>query len=273
MQWPERLTWFRAIPSRTQHPGGADGGPGPSAAKLRPIVKRLKLLLLLLLALGAACGPAGRVASTSSPGLPDDVRDFPGLTPDEIGRWRLDEEAQRERESPTAELMARLGVQPGMTVADLGAGGGFHVLRLAEAVGPQGKVYAVDVDPRSVAVLKHRTASRPHVQVVASKPDDVSLPAGSLDLALLSETWHVVAHQETAPAFLASIHRALKADGRLAVLETSAAEWTNPRTGKQEPNLRYVDPEETARRIAAAGFRLHDRSELGHEYLLIFRRF
>lgn len=233
---------------------------------------RLKLLLVLMLLL-AACGPTTPVASTPSPGLPDDVRDFPGLTPDEIGRWRLDEEAQRERESPTSELLARLVVQPGMTVADLGAGGGFHVLRLAGAVGPQGKVYAVDVDPRAVAILKHRTARLPQVEVVASKPDDVSLPPGSLDLALLSETWHVVAHQETAPAFLASIREALKAEGRLAVLETAAAEWTNPRTGQLEPNLRYVDPEETARRIAAAGFRLQDRSELGHEYLLIFRRF
>lgn len=233
---------------------------------------RLKLLLVLMLLL-AACGPKAPVASTPSPGLPGDVRDFPGLTPDEIGRWRLDEEAQRERESPTSEFLARLGVQPRMTVADLGAGGGFHVLRLAEAVGSQGKVFAVDVDPRSVAILKHRTARLPQVEVVASKPDDVSLPPGSVDLALLSETWHVVAHQQTAPAFLASIHRALKPDGRLAVLETAAAEWTNPRTGRLEPNLRYVDPEETAQRIAAAGFRLQDRSELGHEYLLIFRRF
>lgn len=233
-----------------------------------PLLKVLLAFLLLL----ASCGGVRAPVPEPSPGLPADVRDFPGLTPDEIGRWRLDEEAQRERESPTATLLSLLGVEPGMAVADLGAGGGYHVLRLAQAVGSAGKVYAVDVDPRSVAILRHRTGALVQVEVVESRPDDVSLPKESLDRALLSETWHVIAHQPTAPAFLASVRQALRPTGRLAVLETAVAEWTNPRTGRREPNQRYVDPQEATRRIEAEGFRLRERSELGHEYVLIFER-
>lgn len=220
----------------------------------------MKSLLYLLVLLLAACAPART--------LPPDVRGFPGLTPDEIGRWRLDDEAGRERTSPVEPLARELGLGPGTDLADVGAGGGFHMVRLAPRVE---RYYAVDVDPRALEILRHRSRGLGNVEVVASTPEEARLPAAGVDVVLLSETWHVVAHQPTAPAFLASLHRALREDGLLAVLETSAAEWVNPRTGRREPNLRYVDPAEATRRLEAEGFRLERRVDLGPEYLLLLR--
>src|SRR5262250_1992668 len=90
----------------------------------------------------------------------------------------------RDRSQQPERVIAALNLKPGDRVADLGAGGGYFTFRLADAVGPTGRVFAVDVDDDMLAYLRDRVAaeSRVNVQVVRAEPDDPQLPDGRIDL-------------------------------------------------------------------------------------------
>jgi ubiquinone/menaquinone biosynthesis C-methylase UbiE len=128
------------------------------------------------------------------------------------------ESESREVYTLRGEIVRAIGVAPGMTVADIGAGTGLFTLLFAERVGPKGKVCAVDVSPpflkHIAAVAKKRGLEQ--VQVVQGTQDAINLPEGSVDLAFLSDTYH---HLEQPERVLASIHRALRFGGRLVMVE------------------------------------------------------
>ncbi len=131
------------------------------------------------------------------------------------------EREEREREERTDLLMTALALTPGMVVADIGAGTGYLSRRMARAVGPDGRVLAVDVQPQMLRMLQ-RLAREPGLgNIVPSlgAEDDVRLPAGSVDLAIMVDVYHELA----APyEVLASILRALKPGGRVAFVEYRA---------------------------------------------------
>lgn len=113
-----------------------------------------------------------------------------------------------------------LGIEPGLRVADIGAGGGYFTFRLADAVGPTGRVYAVDVDEDMTSYLQQRAGKegRSTVTVVLGTFGDPMLPDGSVDLVFTSNTYHHIAAEGRVAYF-----RGLKADlapgGRVAILE------------------------------------------------------
>ncbi|HLM53536.1 MAG TPA: class I SAM-dependent methyltransferase, partial [Pseudoxanthomonas sp.] len=97
------------------------------------------------------------------------------------------EREEREREERGSVLLEELALRPGMDVADVGAGTGYHARRIAPLVGPQGKVYAVDVQPQMVAMLR-RAAAQPGLQnlvPVQAEAMDPKLAPESIDLALM----------------------------------------------------------------------------------------
>ncbi len=92
-------------------------------------------------------------------------------------------------------VMDILGVSPGKTVADIGAGSGWFSVRAAKRVGEAGAVYAVDINPEAVRYIENRARKEqlPNVKPVLSKPDDPLLPASAIDSVLMLKTYHEIA--------------------------------------------------------------------------------
>jgi FkbM family methyltransferase len=131
------------------------------------------------------------------------------------------ERPEREREEAPSRAVAALGVRPGQTVADVGAGSGYYTVRLAEAVGPNGRVFATDVQPEMLALIKKRMDGKEadrwrNVELVLGTPTESKLPDGALDLALMVDVYHELAQPQV---FLRSLKRALKTDGRMVLIE------------------------------------------------------
>jgi len=115
-------------------------------------------------------------------------------------------------------VIAALGIEPGDRVADLGSGSGYFTLRLAKAVGPEGRVYAVDVDEQMNAYLRERVeqAGAANVEVVRGRFEDPLLPDGGIDLVLTVDTYH---HIDDRPAYFRRLQRDLAPGGRVAVID------------------------------------------------------
>ena len=128
------------------------------------------------------------------------------------------ERGEREREENPTKAIRALDIQPGMTVCDLGAGSGYYTVRMSRLVGPTGKVYAVDIQPRMLELLTRRLRSDgiQNVIPVLSTDDDPKLPPQSQDLILLVDVYHEFARPQL---MLRRMREALKDDGRLVLLE------------------------------------------------------
>jgi SAM-dependent methyltransferase len=129
------------------------------------------------------------------------------------------EREEREREERTDLLLPELLLKPGMVVADIGAGTGYIARRMAAQVGPSGVVYAVDVQPEMIRLLKGLAAGLAQIKPVLGAVDDVRLPAASVDLAIMVDVYHEL---EFPREVLASMLRALKPGGRVVFVEYRA---------------------------------------------------
>ena len=131
------------------------------------------------------------------------------------------EREERDREERTDLLLAALALKPGMVVADIGAGTGYLSRRMAPAVMPGGKVWAVDVQPEMISLLqadlKRRGLTRVEPRLGAE--DDIRLPAGSVDLVVMVDVYHELAFPYEV---LASVMKSLKPGGRIAFVEYKA---------------------------------------------------
>ena len=134
-----------------------------------------------------------------------------------IKRFSYEGSSRDEWQQPE-QVIAALGIRPGDRVADLGSGSGYFTLRLARAVGPDGKVYAVDVDEKMNEYLRQRVAKAgvANVDVVLGRFEDPLLPDGGVDLVLVVDTYH---HLEDRPAYFRNLRRDLTAGGRVAVID------------------------------------------------------
>ncbi|MDQ3188003.1 MAG: methyltransferase domain-containing protein [Pseudomonadota bacterium] len=131
------------------------------------------------------------------------------------------ERDERQREERSDVLLRILAPPAGAVVADVGAGTGYYARRIADLVGPTGKVYAVDVQPEMVEMLKTLSNQRGFgiVIPVLGAVDDVKLPASSIDLAIMVDVYHEL---EFPFEVLQSVVRALKPDGRVVFVEYRA---------------------------------------------------
>jgi ubiquinone/menaquinone biosynthesis C-methylase UbiE len=133
-----------------------------------------------------------------------------------------------------AKVIEALDIEPGDHVADLGAGSGYFTFLLAQAVGPGGKVYAVDVDRDMVALLSKRVQEEGYknVEVILADPDDPHLPRASLDLIFTCNVYH---HVENRSTYFSRVAETLKPDGRVAVIDFSGEGWFAWLTGHATP--------------------------------------
>jgi predicted methyltransferase len=147
--------------------------------------------------------------------------------------------------------MDALGIRPGSAVADVGCGTGYFTFKLAERVGPQGEVYAEDIDEEAVAGIRRRAEAEALTQVrpIVGAADDPRLPAVTLDAILVVNSYH---EWREYGKMLRQLSTTLKPGGLLAIID-GVAEPGKPRA---EYYSRHRVPEEIVREDAAhAGFR------------------
>ena len=162
------------------------------------------------------------------------------------------------------KVIAALKIQPGSLVADLGSGGGYFTFKLAEAVGPTGKVYAIDVDPDMVELIAKTSKDKAvaNVEPILAKPNDPSLPNTGVDLIFTSNTYH---HLDNRVAYFANLQRHLRPGGKVAVLDFDRRAWL-------EGLLRHYTPSEFIKReMEQAGYRLREEFNfLDRQSFLVF---
>jgi ubiquinone/menaquinone biosynthesis C-methylase UbiE len=131
------------------------------------------------------------------------------------------ERSERETEERTSLLIDALKLKPGDVVADIGAGTGYHVRRIAPKVAPGGRVYAVDIQPEMLTLLSNKMAELKITNVVniLGEIDDPKLPSNALDLVLMVDVYHEFSHPHE---MVRSICRALKPGGRVVFVEFRA---------------------------------------------------
>lgn len=169
-------------------------------------------------------------------------------------------EAERDRVDEVGQVAKLLGVAPGMAVADIGAGSGYYVVRLAKRVGPEGRVFAEDVTPVYLAGLERRlkTEKVANVTVIRGEPHDPRLPAGSVDVAVLVHMYHEIAQPF---GLLHNLAGAMKPGGRVGIVDLDNI-----------PSRHGTPPKLLRCELSAAGYReigFHPlRGDIG--YLAIF---
>jgi ubiquinone/menaquinone biosynthesis C-methylase UbiE len=154
-------------------------------------------------------------------------------------------------------------VETGQTAADIGAGTGYFTKVLSVEVGPSGKVYAVDVEPRMLDYIRGRDDLLPNVVTIAAAPDDPKLPAGQIDLVTVVNTWH---HIGDRVAYLAKLRRALSREGRVAIID-----WRMGELPFGPPPAARLAREQVIAEFDRAGWRLVTESvALPYQYFLVF---
>lgn len=181
------------------------------------------------------------------------------------------ESESREVFAKRREIVAAIGLRPGMSVADVGAGTGLFTRLFAEAVGPEGKVYAVDIAQPFLDHIAREAKSRglENVVTIRGTQDATNLPPDSVDVVFLADTYH---HLEKPRAVLATIHRAIRPGGRLVIVEFDRREGQS-----SEFVLNHIraDQETFLAEIRSAGFEsvpVDDPPELRENFLAVLRR-
>jgi trans-aconitate methyltransferase len=142
-----------------------------------------------------------------------------GCTP--LSKVERDRFFSRDGWNRPERVLAEIPVQRGQRVADLGAGGGYFTWKLADAVGSEGRVFAVEVDDALVAKLERGVAQRElaNVAVVRGAFEDPQLPDAGIDIVMLSSVYH---HIDDRVAYMTRLRRDLAPGARVAILEPRA---------------------------------------------------
>ncbi len=166
-----------------------------------------------------------------------------------------------------AAILSALPLAPGAQVADIGAGTGLFTFDLARRVGPEGRVFAVDVSPTLLAALDDAVAEREaaNVQVHAATPKRLGLPARSLDLALMSNVYH---HVEYPFAYMPTVAEALRDDAELWLIDFERIEGVTSR--RMLEHVR-ADKTQVITELERSGFRLVGEAQLGLEENYVLR--
>jgi ubiquinone/menaquinone biosynthesis C-methylase UbiE len=167
-------------------------------------------------------------------------------------------------------IMDALGIGEGSAVADLGAGGGWFTVRLARRVGPNGTVFAQDVQSQMLEAIKRRVGREglSNVEYIQGSRDDPRLPRGRLDAVLIVDAYHEL---EKPIELLRNVKASLSPTGRIGIVD-----FTLEGGGPGPPLNQRKSEKEVIREAQTAGLRVVNRvnreSFLGFLYMLIFAR-
>ncbi len=247
-----------------------------------PSARLLPVLLSLTAALSAATPSAAPEATV--PVAPAAARYEAGpRTRDGIGKYYFGREisqvmghlgagwlerSEREEEERTDLLLEALRLRPGDVVADFGAGSGYFTWRMAQRVGPGGRVHAVEVQPLMLELLQANVARRgvaERVLPVLGTARDPGLPEGALDLILLVDVYHELEFPFEVTAALA---RALKPGGRLVLVEYRGEDPEVPIKPLHKMTVAQVRREMAVHPLEF----VENLGVLPRQHLLVFRR-
>ncbi len=174
------------------------------------------------------------------------------------------ERPEREIEENSSLLIQNLKLKQGMNIADIGAGSGYYSKLISKQIG-KGKVYAVDVEPEMIAFLDTRIKKEKlnNVVTVLGTETSVSLTESSIDMMLLVDVYHEFSFPYEMGL---SMHKALKADGKLVLAEFRAEDPMVP-----IKEIHKMSEKQSVKELKAAGFRLEKNiSNLPWQHCMIF---
>ncbi len=218
---------------------------------------RAAIFVAALLASPAVAADIGYLAPPGAPAteFPTPQRPVaPIVSPSRSG------EERRDSLNEDGQIVRILGLKPGMTVGDIGAGSGYHTVRLSPVVGPTGSVVAEDVTRDYLAELAQRVAKLKLTNVIFAlgEPHDPRLPAASLDAAILVHMYHEIAQPY---AFLYNLPPAFKPGARVGIVDL------------ERPTEQHGTPIEVLRcELSAVGYREIATHQLAGDggYLAVF---
>jgi acetyl esterase/lipase/ubiquinone/menaquinone biosynthesis C-methylase UbiE/lysophospholipase L1-like esterase len=172
----------------------------------------------------------------------------------------------REQTQRPRELVAAMKLKPGMAVADVGTGVGFMLPFLADAVGPSGRVVAEDIFPDFLDKARENAKARnlSNVTFIHGAEKDPKLPENMLDAILVLDVYH---HFDYPADMLAGLKKALKADGRLIIVDFY-------KDGFRDPKHIRLEQVDQAKEAESNGFRLDSTAAftVGRQYISIFHK-
>lgn len=180
------------------------------------------------------------------------------------GDLSIFEYKDRDAKLQPGRVMDALGIQPGSTVADIGAGSGWFTVRASARVAPNGMVYAEDINPAAVKTISDRAskARMRDVRAVLGTPDDPKLPSDSLDAVLMLKVYHEIAHTDV---FLRNLKPAMRAHAKFGIIDRNG---NGADHGLNEPVV--------VQEVTAAGFHKVARYDFtkadGQDYFLVFEK-
>jgi len=221
--------------------------------------------LFVAVSLSWVCGALTAQEQSVNPGLNDsfrnpDVQDF-------VEKFEIE---SREVFHHRTEIVAACKIQPGQTVADIGAGTGLFTRLFADAVGKDGRVIAVDISQKFLdhILRTSRETGRQNIDTLLCTPDSTALPPDSVDVAFICDTYH---HFEFPQKTMASLYKALKPGGRVILIdfrrvEGESSDWvlSHVRAGQ----------EVFENEITRVGFRKSRevRDLLAENYVIVFEK-
>lgn len=176
------------------------------------------------------------------------------------------ERDDRDKEENTSLALKNIILPSTGVIADIGAGTGYYSFRLAAKV-PMGKVYAVDIQDEMIAMLqqKKRLLKDSIVEIIKSDSISPNLPANSTDLAVMTDVYHELAY----PAeMLQAIHKALKSDGKLLLIEYRGEDPAVPIKPLHKTTVKQLNKE-----LEANGFKLYFKGDfLPIQHFLLYEK-
>jgi len=222
-----------------------------------------RLCIVFCIVLIAACGLSAQVAVQANSGYKTEEQ-RKGVANG------LADPARDEKQKP-GELIRYMGLQPGMTVADVGTGVGYMLPFLSRRVGPDGKVLAEDIFDDFLASAKQRAENQKltNVTFIKGTETDPMLPEGAVDMVLVLDVYH---HFDYPEKMLAAIHKSLKPEGRLVIVEYYKRSEAMP-GGRAITHIR-LDMPELIKEVEANRFHLLSEKEHipNSQYILVLRK-
>jgi SAM-dependent methyltransferase len=215
------------------------------------------LLIATVLSIGA---PALHCAQNAAPAVASPAQQRKTSEPYK-GDLSIFERPGRDEKLQINRVMDILGVMPGKSVADIGAGSGWFSVRAAKRVG-DGTVYAVDINPEATRYLQDRAKKEQlhNIKPILSKPDDPLLPANSVDAVLMLKTYHEVAQPVT---LLEKLRASLRPGAKIGIID---------RNGNGEDH--GLGKDIVIREANEAGYKLVDQYDFvksdNEDYFLVF---